>query len=63
MTAILTVCWTTGTIVNFEQKLRRIHRHSSGDVDKFNDDPDLLKKLMTGDESWVYGYKIETKTQ
>ena len=26
----------------------------------FNDDPDLLKKVITGDESWVYDY-IETK--
>ena len=22
----------------------------------FNDDPDLLKKVITGDESWVYEY-------
>ena len=29
----------------------------------FNDDADLLKRLITGDESWVYGYDIETKTQ
>ena len=29
----------------------------------FNDDPDLLKKVITGDESWVYGYEIETKAQ
>ena len=29
----------------------------------FNDDPDLLKKVITGDESWVYGYDIETKVQ
>ena len=28
----------------------------------FNDDPDLLKKVITGDESWVYGYDIETKS-
>ena len=27
----------------------------------FNDDSDLLKKVITGDESWVYGYDIETK--
>ena len=27
-----------------------------------NDDPDLLKKFITGDESWVYGYDIETKS-
>ena len=29
----------------------------------FNDDPDLLKKIITADKSWVYGYDIETKTQ
>ena len=29
----------------------------------FNDDPDLLKKVITGDESWVYGYDTETKAQ
>ena len=28
-----------------------------------NDDPDLLKKVITGDESWVYGYDVETKAQ
>ena len=29
----------------------------------FNDDPDLLEKVITGDESWLYGYDIETKAQ
>ena len=29
----------------------------------FNRDPDLLKKIRTGDESWVYGYDIETNAQ
>ena len=29
----------------------------------FNDDPDLLKTIITDDESWVYGYDIETKAQ
>ena len=28
-----------------------------------NDDPDLLKKVITGDESRVYVYDIETKEQ
>ena len=28
-----------------------------------NNDSDLLKKIMTGDESWVYGYDIQTKAQ
>ena len=29
----------------------------------FNDDPDLLKKIITGGESLVYGCDIETKAQ
>ena len=29
----------------------------------FNNDTDLLKMVITGDESWVYGYDIETKAQ
>ena len=29
----------------------------------FNKDPDFLKKVITGDESWVYGYDIATKAQ
>jgi hypothetical protein len=28
-----------------------------------NNDPDFLKKVITGDESWVYGYDPETKSQ
>ena len=27
----------------------------------FNNDPHLLKKVVTGDESWVYANDIETK--
>ena len=37
--------------------------HRSGDVDNCNDDPDLLKKIVTGDESWIYGHDIKTKVQ
>ena len=29
----------------------------------FDDDPDLLKKIITGNQSWVYVYYIETKVQ
>ena len=29
----------------------------------FNDDSDLLKKLITGDESGLYGNDIENKAQ
>ena len=29
----------------------------------FNDDPDLPKKVINSDDSWVYGYDMETKVQ
>ena len=49
-------------IAKFWAKQRRM------DIDQeklttFNDDPELLKKIITGDESWVYGYDIEAKAQ
>lgn len=49
-------------LLNFDQKNRRmsIAQELLNDV---NDDPDLLKRVITGDESWVYGYDIETKVQ
>ena len=25
-----------------------------------NDDAELLKRIITGDETWVYGYDVET---
>jgi hypothetical protein len=28
-----------------------------------NRDPEFLKTVMTGDETWVYGYDLETKVQ
>ena len=49
-------------LLNFDQKTRRmtIAQKMLNDV---NDDPDLLKKVITGDESWVYGYDVKTKAQ
>ena len=29
----------------------------------FNNDPDLLKKVLDGDELLVYGYDFETKAE
>ena len=29
----------------------------------FNDNPDLHKKVITGDKSWANGYNIESKAQ
>ena len=49
-------------LLNFDQKTRcmTIAQEMLNDV---NDDPDLLKKVITGDKSWVYGYDVETKAQ
>ncbi|UYV84461.1 hypothetical protein LAZ67_X002283 [Cordylochernes scorpioides] len=32
-------------------------------VEMFNSDPKWLKNVITGDETWVYGYDLETKRQ
>ena len=49
-------------LLNFEQKQRRMDI-AQDMLTTFNDEPDLLKNVTTGDESWVYGYDIETKVQ
>jgi len=32
-------------------------------LDRANDDANILKNIITGDETWVYGYDVETKVQ
>ncbi|UYV76770.1 hypothetical protein LAZ67_14001984, partial [Cordylochernes scorpioides] len=32
-------------------------------LDSVRDDPNLLQRVITGDEAWVYGYYVETKAQ
>ena len=49
-------------LLNFEQK-QRCMDVAQEMLTMFNDNPDLLKKVITGDESWVYGYDIEIKAQ
>ena len=49
-------------LLSFEQKQRRINIAQEM-FTTFNDDPDLLKKVIIGDTSWAYGYGIETKAQ
>ena len=44
------------------------HKHNPIDVrkelvDHANADENFLKNIVTGDETWVYGYDIETKAQ
>ena len=44
-------------LLNFEQNKGRID-NAQEMLTTFNDDPALLKKVITGGESWVYGYDI-----
>ena len=46
--------------LNIKQKQSRINIAQEM-LTTFNDDPDLLKKIITGDGSWMYAYDIETK--
>ena len=49
-------------LLNFKQKQR--HMDFTQEVlTMFNDNPYLLKKVIPGDVSWVYGFDIETKAQ
>ena len=41
-------------LLKFKQKQRRVDIAQEM-LTQFNDDPDLLKEVITGDESWVYG--------
>ena len=47
-------------LLNFEQKQR--HMDIAQEIlTTLNEDPDLFKKVITCNESWVYVYDIETK--
>jgi len=48
-------------LLNFDQKQRRVD--IAQELNEVNNDPDLLKTVITGDETWVYGYDVETKAQ
>ncbi|EFN73466.1 hypothetical protein EAG_08786, partial [Camponotus floridanus] len=39
-------------LLNFDQKQRRVDIAQEL-LNAINDDPDLLKRVITGDESWV----------
>jgi len=49
-------------LLNFDQKQRRMNI-AQDMLNDVNDDPDLLKRVITGDETWIYGYDVETKAQ
>ncbi|UYV63992.1 hypothetical protein LAZ67_2006273 [Cordylochernes scorpioides] len=61
---------TTDEKINEVEKMilanRRItHRMNIANemLDSVRDDPNLLQRVITGDEAWVYGYDVETKAQ
>ena len=45
-------------LLNFEQKQRRMEV-SQESLNKVNDDAKLLKRIIAGDETLVYGYDVE----
>ena len=49
-------------LLNFDQKNRRM-TIAQEMLNEVNEDPDFLKRVITGYESWVYGYDVETKAQ
>ena len=49
-------------LLNFEQK-QPCMDIAQEMLTTFKDNPDLLKRVLTNDEPWVYGYDIETKAQ
>ena len=46
-------------LLNFEQKQRRMEL-AQDSLNEVNDDAELLKRIITGDETWVHGYDVET---
>ena len=46
-------------LLNFVQKQRRMEVNQES-LNEVNDDAELLKRITTGDETWVYGYDVDT---
>ncbi|UYV78290.1 hypothetical protein LAZ67_16000864 [Cordylochernes scorpioides] len=49
-------------LLNCDQKQHRMNIANEM-LDYVRDDPNLLQRVITGDEAWVYGYDVETKAQ
>ncbi|UYV68865.1 hypothetical protein LAZ67_6001340 [Cordylochernes scorpioides] len=49
-------------LLNCDQKQQRMNIANEM-LDSVRDDPNLLQRVITGDEAWVYGYDVETKAQ
>ena len=55
-------CGSVTKLVNFKQE-KFLMDIAQEMLTTFNNDLDLVKKVITADESWVYGYDIQTKDQ
>ncbi|UYV75875.1 hypothetical protein LAZ67_13001632 [Cordylochernes scorpioides] len=49
-------------LLNCNQKQHRMNIANEM-LDSVREDPNLLQRVITGDEAWVYGYDVETKAQ
>ncbi|UYV78964.1 hypothetical protein LAZ67_17000510 [Cordylochernes scorpioides] len=49
-------------LLNCDQKQHRMNIANEM-LDSVRDNPNLLQRVITGDEAWVYGYEVETKAQ
>ncbi|UYV65408.1 hypothetical protein LAZ67_3004279 [Cordylochernes scorpioides] len=49
-------------LLNCDQKQHRMNIANEM-LDSVRDNPNLLHRVITGDEAWVYGYDVETKAQ
>ncbi|UYV70321.1 hypothetical protein LAZ67_7002514 [Cordylochernes scorpioides] len=49
-------------LLNCDQKQHRMNIANEM-LDSVRHDPNLLQRVKTGDEAWVYGYDVETKAQ
>ncbi|UYV64811.1 K02A2.6-like [Cordylochernes scorpioides] len=49
-------------LLNCDQKQHRMNIANKM-LDSVRDDPNLLQRVIPGDEAWVYGYDVETKAQ
>ncbi|UYV61861.1 hypothetical protein LAZ67_1006871 [Cordylochernes scorpioides] len=49
-------------LLNCDQKQHRMNIANEM-LDSVHDDPNLLQRVITGDEAWVYGNDMETKAQ
>ncbi len=49
-------------VLNFEQEKRQMEIAQKS-LNEVNNDIELLKHVITGDETWVYGYDVKTRAQ